>query len=63
MHKLKVVSTILLFSVLALPDFAPAVSLYGNQAPWDKHKKAKAKSDEGTSRIVDHAEGHPVLWK
>ena len=63
MLKQKVRSTVVVLLILALPGFGQTASVSSGQAPWEKHKKVKAKSGEEKPRIVDPVEGHPVLWK
>jgi len=59
----RILSIAFVLSFIALAGFGPTGSVSNGQAPWEKHKKAKAKSAKGNLGIVDPAEGHPVLWK
>jgi hypothetical protein len=52
--------SVFILSFLVLTGFAPVGNVSNARVPY---KKAKAKSGEGKLKIVDYAEGRPVLWK
>ena len=59
MLKRQILSVVIL-SFLVFGGFGPVGNVSNAKVPY---KKAKAKSAGGKLRIVDFAEGRPVLWK